>query len=172
MCSTFIYGFLCSSLRANNHKTSSTFESWMQSLASQLIDVHCCFSTEPGGFRGQFLSLKGVSVGWLVGCGGGCGGVVLSLAGWLVAPVAAVETRRDHTAAQLRPPHNLCNTSSRQHYHYLMLVAKLWLRNRSIHHHHQPQHTLNLSILLDRQIIQATKKFTKTYINSQHNSQN
>ena len=44
-------------------------------------------------------------------------GVGLSLAGWLVAPVAAVETRRDHTAAQLRPPHNLCNTSS----HYQLL---------------------------------------------------
>ena len=50
-----------------------------------------------------------------VGCGGE--GVVLSLAAWLVAPVAAVETRRDHTAAQLRPPHNLCNTSS----HYQLL---------------------------------------------------
>ena len=37
-----------------------------------------------------------------VGCGGE--GVVLSLAAWLVAPVAAVETRRDHSSC----PESLC----------------------------------------------------------------
>ena len=72
-----------------------------------------------GGCGGVVLS----PAGWLVCCSGwmrvvvDVEGVGLSLAGWLVAPVAAVETRRDHTAAQLRPPHNLCNTSS----HYQLL---------------------------------------------------